>query len=171
MVKAPAIRPSRQPMLSLGRAAAYQSEPARRVANAAGQRPARIGKQGRSKVEQAAEPVEAGEGPVISSQSVTEQGGVAGDRAKEICVADSHRYLGQDQQNHAPSSLKDNETRTYVIASRVAQGLPPRVSDPDALAAIQRALRAPHEPDTVRVEARTATHASRTDNDPVKKSA
>jgi hypothetical protein len=63
------------------------------------------------------------------------------------------------------------ETRTYVTESRLAQGFPPRVTDPNALAAIQRSLRPPHEPNTVRVEARSATHPSGTHNDPVKKGA
>ena len=82
---------------------------------------------------------------------------------------DFHGSPGQEKPAVSPSM--DIETRAYVTSSRLAQGLPPKVTDPDALTAIQHVLRAPHEPNTIRVEARAATHASRTDNDAVQKSA
>ena len=65
----------------------------------------------------------------------------------------------------------DEEIRTYVRCSRLSQGLPPRVTDPNVLAAIQRVLCTPHKPNTVGIEARAASDASRADNNTIKKSA
>ncbi len=89
----------------------------------------------------------------------------------ETRAVESHRLPDGNEDKLSASLSTDSETRSYVISSRAAQGIPERVTDLDVLAAIQRALHAPYEPNPILVEARTAAHASGTDNDAVKKSA
>lgn len=89
----------------------------------------------------------------------------------DTSAVQSQRSRERHQSKSSAAPAVDSETRAYVTSSRVAQGLPMKVTDRDALGAIQRALSAPHETNTIRVEAGAPAHSGGTDNDAVKQSA
>ena len=59
----------------------------------------------------------------------------------------------------------------YVADSRRAQGFPPQVMDVDALRLISRELSTPNQADSVVVKPRPTSGPSRSNEDPIQKSA